>query len=408
MKDPNNGTDNLSLAPLPDDLLHRILSLLSACDIDQHRSTLASCILVSKQFSAIATPLLWRNYKPIIPPPCDPTEPAPIDLPIIDTSIWNDNLFRLVKVFSVSTHDDTWCRFSRPRHLELPNLEVLRIQVRKEFAGWRDYHSTPSPSLPTSAPASESTSHSKSKSKARSKSTRKSCKPGVKMKDDNCDNKTPCKLIKGLKPRIVVYEGTSLNCLWPGANSDIPQRVWSQVEILVFIVSAKEARYFHMMGHVELPERKYLGNLKKVYWIFDPTLELGESHVPWLDGNGSWKVDWAILMKIFMTEGVNCHFIVVNSAATSLGSASSEENSMLEIQEKIEERFRRDYEDKVRDGASDPEEEEVRRLLDRLDLVKFISLDEFVEKARWWEFLDLAELERLKEVKRGIEARSNL
>ncbi|WVW78460.1 hypothetical protein I302_100414 [Kwoniella bestiolae CBS 10118] len=222
---------------LPNEIILRILQNLS------DRPTLSACCQVSHSLYDMASPMLWRNLR------LTPWSGQGNSHETRELSEYREHHGKLnnrtkiisrmrkeVKMFSLEDHPAAWCQVHKPTRLDLVNLETLRLYMGDN----NEIHTDTTPS------------------------------PG---KDFFI--RRECRLLKNLRPRTIIirnYDPSGFNI----QTSAIPPKPWEEVETVVLVCPIDQC-FFLEARHMNWSRTEYLKNLRKVYWVFDPTPVLPSS-----------------------------------------------------------------------------------------------------------------------------------
>ncbi|WVQ69254.1 uncharacterized protein L199_007471 [Kwoniella botswanensis] len=164
---------------LPIEIIRNIFSFTT------DRGTLAAWTLVSKSFNQVATPRLWNS---ISGPP-----------PSIRTSRWGPDILNLVKIYSITNHNEDWCYRYRKKlsTIKLPNLKTLRLSLDKTRVGTPTHHFYTHPT--------------------------------------DCGY-AGCQMIHNIKPKAIVYKERESSSFIIDPKR-LHAEVWAMVETLILLIS---------------------------------------------------------------------------------------------------------------------------------------------------------------------------
>ncbi|KAK6903751.1 hypothetical protein I204_02627 [Kwoniella mangroviensis CBS 8886] len=364
---------------LPNEVIREIINNLSSFENETPITTLASCCLVSKVCSEVATPLLYRH----------------IDLTCDDDTSRNGHhgrrkanghegrnfvpafhqphfipqqvkyLRKYTKSLTISYHHHSRCS-SHPSFdiLDLPNLITLQLDLGLNH---RPNH-----------PQRFHTGHL----------------PDVQS------TLKPCPVFARLIPKILVFKNVSIR-LFDLRLPDIPTSIYEKVRTLVFNSSSHE-RYRPSTSPLpfHLPN---LPSIKEVYWLFDPSIDSkAEEQVPmhkeWYKVN-THSITQLILRLLLPSPDVR--FSIVNVGSTILKDPNRRYMSIGERQDDIEKQLR----DKVwKFSIQDPyyRDWDKNDLEVRMNNVRFMDLKWFVDHVEWWDWIEASVLADWKKVMYGL------
>ncbi|WWC67931.1 uncharacterized protein I206_101850 [Kwoniella pini CBS 10737] len=310
-------------------LPNEILSQVLSDISSEDSGTLAAFCMVSKRFNSIGHTKLWRKVK------LGPTSTGAgnQDRNADSMTRWNEDQRKTIKHLSVIHHTNDWCKLSHTRHLDLPNIEILEIKMQDGFGNF--HHVT-----------------------------------------ENSSN-TLCPLMKQLRPKTMIIR----NATWLIVNlqcKGLAPRAWSEVETLIFVAPYVNTGFY---------ERKYpychptMPKLRRVFWIFDPTIEANIEDTEFRD-----SIQYHLL-SVLTLRYPNIPITIVNVGPPNLYPVYSRffGGRTFDGSEQIF-RYWMDYFYQHEDDQPAGIEKKKQKL------VRFISLNRFLEEERWKEWFEDKEI----------------
>ncbi|WVQ69253.1 uncharacterized protein L199_007470 [Kwoniella botswanensis] len=334
---------------IPSEIIHRILSYLSAHD----QGTLTSCALVSKRFDQIATPFLWRWLR------LDPLHMSnDDDSPTLDISTWGQHLQDMVQVLDITTHDGDWCGSAKVTSLHLPNLKTLRLHIDTGATGYKEIH--------------------------------------VEKEEEGL--KSSCRLIQGLRPKIIVHRGKTN----PKPSFYLDPKyfcptIWSAIDTLVYLVPPTQSST-HFLQHRRRDLSRVLPKLEKIFWIFDTT-----SMDPDAEGRqGSLFGPEFQLISDILINNPQIRVTIVNIGCTQMRLPRRRRTSYEDTIGHYSQLFDNFYSDEIEYSSVDNNYYDDTQ---ELNYPYLLTIEEFMKQEEWYEFLEPQEFEGWKWMNGEIEER---
>ncbi|WVQ69237.1 uncharacterized protein L199_007454 [Kwoniella botswanensis] len=290
------------------------------------------------------------------PAPVSPRPTLSKSIPInspekpLEISHWKEQWKNLVQFLSVKQHVDTWCHFSHPRQLDLPNLKVLQIDAqRNKDNSWTssDFHRWSS----------------------------------------NINNQF-CPLLKGLRPKVAIIRNVG-NTPFEAQCRGVPIRTWTEVETLIMI-SSSISQHEHLIYRHPPPG---LINLQKVIWICDPqafrSTPSGPLLQPLISSETSIYTGYVLLSHL-LQKFVDVPITIVNLGPSARYRLYSSVSADLEDGELTsEDVFRHNLTHLVENTSTPIRKDDLPR---KQGLIGFMSLEEFLEKENWKDWFEEEEM----------------
>ncbi|WVW78454.1 hypothetical protein I302_100408 [Kwoniella bestiolae CBS 10118] len=266
----------------------------------------------------------------------------------------DEELLIHIRKLTINHHPSHYCRSTRFENFVLPNLKTVDLRSPL-FSSLSDrFHSDP-------------------------------------PKWRGSESRSRCKLLAKLRPKTVIIRDMNCDDL-DFMPPDTCRTMWENVENVIFTLPSIYARKntdLRSCGLAVYP------NFKKIYWMYDPTstVEYPDRYPYDLELEDDKDLnDWAIT-EVTLSHP-HCDIIIVNVESTRTKEDSGPSSSE-QFQKDEEEIFRADIAYRCRADADLPEsdikgEEAIKK---RLDTIRFITLDEFIEKEDWFDWFDPKELE---------------
>ncbi|WRT64783.1 uncharacterized protein IL334_001717 [Kwoniella shivajii] len=322
---------------LPDDIIHNIISNLSA-----YSGTLANCCLVSKMFYRVASPVLWRHLK-LNPWKIDDGKKVLDGCKesfggINDRQTGRKKHREDVRIFSLWDHPPEWCQPQRKTALTLPKLQVLRIHTTmKAIHIFTPY-----------------------------------------------DSEIPkCRILSNLSPSRLVLRGIPLYNI-DLSRIPLSESSWSKMEEITFISSGYEAARNSSCCH-RFTSVFALPSLKRIFWIFDPS---SPPHSWNASQSPSIPLHCCCLVKLLI-QLPKIPLTIVNLDATGIYHPGRVGLSFEDISY-IAQNYLIDGLTQVMDDYGWNEDQ----IQERCETFRFVSLQGYIVDEDWVDILDKKELDK--------------
>ncbi|WWC59445.1 uncharacterized protein I303_102001 [Kwoniella dejecticola CBS 10117] len=259
----------------------------------------------------------------------------------INVTCWRQESREMVKKLTIAQHDERWCRLPRPRHIDLPNLTTMRLDIGG------------SPWI--------GSLHSSTVNRRQS----------------------PCHLVKDTKPiTLILICSVSANIasLYSEGRVHLSDETACGVEDLIFVSSYTSDSYW---GYNQYFGKPYLSfpRLKKVFWVFDPTA----AHDPTPRPHHLSDPIERNLLRALMSYHPKARNTVVNVGPPSMYALGEyNEPSPTDSEGIFRHHAKYDWADRYSKNLDDQQKD-----------VKFSSLAEFLEEEKdWRDWFDEAEMVR--------------
>ncbi|OCF76932.1 hypothetical protein I204_02641 [Kwoniella mangroviensis CBS 8886] len=335
---------------LPIEIIHNIFSFTT------DRGTLAAWTLVSKSFNQKATPLIWNSISGLPPS--------------IRTSRWGPEVLSLVKIYSMTNHDEEWCYHYRKTFskVKLPNLTTLRFTFDKIKKG---------------------------------KSTR------LLYTQSTDGGYTNCRMIDNIKPKAIVYEKRESSSFTIEPKR-LPAKVWSMIETLIILINPV-GNGEHHVSSTFLSE--WSPNLKRVFWIYDPSVieEINTQKNSGEIKSTEYKIkktmmDEFILLTHLLVSNPTIRFTTVDCGTTNLRiPLEKHRKSINDAHKEYLKTFNEGYQEDLKAISSTFVYRNTNSEIAANYLI-FRTLEEFIQLDEWSQWFDPQEIVRWQGCSKRIDS----